>query len=224
MQIKFWHFTTLAFLMITQANAQMVEPGTLTIMTHQDDDSIATEAVVLKWEGAIVEPMAESFQKAYTQYKHAKKRFILDISSPGGEIAEGDRVIAILMTLKKTHGLTSVVQRGATCASECVPIFLQGTQRIGARASTWMFHGARKMFTTVPDDNETNRNLNVFRDAGVSEAWIQSVLPYMRKPGEFWQTGSQLKENGSLILTQTLDDFRELPVVIPPFDPQLGPR
>ncbi|MES0403754.1 MAG: hypothetical protein ABUJ93_09655, partial [Hyphomicrobium sp.] len=36
--------------------------------------------------------------------------------------------------------MDTLIWRGATCASACIPIFLQGVRRWGALTSVWFFH------------------------------------------------------------------------------------
>ena len=65
---------------------------------------------------------------------------MLDLSSCGGDLPELERLIATLRRIKETHRLDTRVGRGATCASACVPVFLQGQDRWGALTSSWLFH------------------------------------------------------------------------------------
>src|SRR5258708_8221288 len=69
-------------------------------------------------------------------------RLVLFLDSAGGQVEEGDRVIAVLNEIKLRHQLTTVVPHGKLCASMCIPIFLQGEDRLAARASLWIFHEA----------------------------------------------------------------------------------
>jgi len=206
------------------AHSQVLEPGYLEVKTTAEDDSIDGDTFVIKWTGTIEAPITKDIETAILKFSAHKKNAILDISSPGGSVTEGAHLIEILRQFKKNHKLSSIVQRGGMCASMCVPIFLQGDHRVAARASTWMFHGARKWYTTIPDDQETDKNLIYFREAGVSEAWLQSILPYMRQPGEYWQTGGELFDSKSGLFDKALENHRQLEAKTLPINPGFGPR
>src|SRR4029077_6748174 len=70
-------------------------------------------------------------------------RVVLFLDSAGGKVDDGDRVIEVLNEIKLRHQLITVVPHGKLCASMCIPIFLQGEDRIAARASIWLFHEGR---------------------------------------------------------------------------------
>src|SRR5262249_6779829 len=70
------------------------------------------------------------------------QRVVLFLDSAGGQVDEGDRVIEVLKEIKQRHQLITVVPDGKLCASMCIPIFLQGEDRLAARASLWIFHEA----------------------------------------------------------------------------------
>jgi ATP-dependent protease ClpP protease subunit len=79
---------------------------------------------------------------------------VLFLDSAGGQVEEGDRVIEILNEIKKGHQLITVVLHGKLCASMCIPIFLQGHDRLAARASLWIFHEAAQRRTNGEKRND----------------------------------------------------------------------
>jgi len=66
----------------------------------------------------------------------------VNLDSAGGQVEEGDRVLAVLNEIKLLHQLITVVPHGKLCASMCIPISLQGEDRLATRASLWIFHEA----------------------------------------------------------------------------------
>ncbi|MFZ5619141.1 MAG: ATP-dependent Clp protease proteolytic subunit [Pseudomonadota bacterium] len=97
-------------------------------------------AVVLSWSDDIEAPMSERFARAFEERKGRTDRFLIDLNSPGGSIAEGRLVIAEIERMKRTHRVDAYVGDGAVCLSMCVPIYLQGERRTAAPSARFMFH------------------------------------------------------------------------------------
>jgi hypothetical protein len=85
-------------------------------------------------------------------------RVVLFLDSAGGKVDDGDRVIEVLNEIKLRHQLITVVPHGKLCASMCIPIFLQGEDRLAARAhlalprgrsTTGKRHTARSSFAIL---------------------------------------------------------------------------
>jgi hypothetical protein len=57
-------------------------------------------------------------------------RVALFLDSAGGRVDDGDRLIEALNEIKLRHQLITVVPHGKLCASMCIPIFLQGEDRL----------------------------------------------------------------------------------------------
>ena len=76
--------------------------------------------MLLTWHGPIMAPMANQIRDAFESRKWQAKRFAFRISSYGGSVAEGERVIEVLRQIKATHELETVVTQGDVCASMCV--------------------------------------------------------------------------------------------------------
>jgi hypothetical protein len=96
----------------------------------------------IDWSGPIVAGMADDLRAALDNYSMLLDRVVLFLDSAGGRVDDGDRVIAVLNEIKLRHQLITVVPHGKLCASMCIPIFLQGEDRLAARASLWLFHEA----------------------------------------------------------------------------------
>src|SRR5260370_35113316 len=73
-----------------------------------------------------------------------RERNVIAAEQVIGQVEEGDRVIQILNEAKQTRRLVTQVLDGNLCASMCIPIFLQGDDRLAARASNWIFHEATR--------------------------------------------------------------------------------
>ena len=137
-------------------------------------------------------------------------RVVLFLNSAGGEVEEGDRVIHVLNEIKPTHRLVTAVLNGKLCASMCIPIFLQGDDRLAARTSSWIFHEAAKRGANGKERlEETLRLLRTYYvPAGVSTHWINSVVPIIKR-ADLWQSGGDLIEAKTGIVTYPLEKWTE---------------
>jgi hypothetical protein len=159
------------------------------------------------------------------KYKAGKRRVIVDISSSGGSVAEGKAIIAVLRDLRKTHHLTTRVSRGETCLSMCVPVFLQGEERIAAKASVWMFHPVIKGENHRLDVKAWEELIRTYYPpAGVNQAWLDGLHDQVVAPAEVWLTGGQLLDAKSGIFDRAIEDVLKLdPSRLMP-DPDSIPR
>ena len=160
--------------------------------------------VRLIWQGPVAAPMAEQIKEAFEGRRQQATRFVLMLSSGGGSVAEGERVIEVLRQIKNTHELETVVSQGEKCASMCVFIYLQGQKRYGALTSAWLFHEvARKdpiTKQTTLDRSAWERLVDkYFPPAGVSEQWIAD-LKQRTVESDYWQTGADLVQSNSGII------------------------
>jgi ATP-dependent protease ClpP protease subunit len=165
--------------------------------------------------------MAQFLSNEFAKYRDLTQKMVLILNSPGGSVEEGERVIDVLRDIRLTHRLETAVFQGATCASMCVPIFLQGRERYAAGSSLWVFHEASAVADgdegrAVADDEET---LRLFRSyyvrAGVRVAWLNEVLAKIANGHNFWQTGQQLMAANTGIITRELSDVTERPELNP---------
>lgn len=171
--------------------------GTLTVTEEGEDP----DTVRLRWVGPVEPPMAARFREAISEWRSRKRRFIVDLSSPGGSVDHGGAVIRLLRDLARTHEVETVVGPGERCLSMCVPIYLAGTTRTASPRSRWMFHEVRirdvlsDKELPVPDHvrikNTDQLFDNYFRPAGVSQSWI-AVTRHAMRQGDVWKSGQTL--------------------------------
>jgi hypothetical protein len=155
--------------------------------------------------------MRDELAHEFGQVKGRVKRVVLVLSSCGGSVSEAERVIEALKEIKKTHDLETRVEPGSLCASACIPIFLQGVRRSAALTSAWLFHevtrrGAIDRTKKRVDRAKTERVfVDYYLKAGVSEAWLNE-LRIMVQNSNYWQTGQNLWESKSGIITDPIDN------------------
>ena len=101
---------------------------------------IEGDTLIMSWHTGVHLPMARRMIEAFNQSKNKVKRIVIDLSSPGGSLYEGREAIRAINKMKSSHRVDTHVGRKQICLSMCVPIFLQGQQRIAAASSKWMFH------------------------------------------------------------------------------------
>ncbi len=163
------------------------------------------QTLYLHWTGTVRYEMHRRIQEKFDPVKSHVKAVVLRLSSCGGSAEAMKRAIDVLRRIKQTHNLLTVVWRGGTCASACIPIFLQGSRRTAARTSIWLFHEAsrhgpdlkdRSTIADVTDAAETEEMVKTFETAGVSKRWLKYLRSKIRS-AEWWQTGSDLWESKS---------------------------
>lgn len=96
----------------------------------------------MQWKGKIEGPMAACIMSAFAKVQSTPTvwRVSLALDSPGGNLPTAEEAVAALKSIRKTHQLSTIVWRGATCGSACVLVFLAGERRYGALSSIWLFH------------------------------------------------------------------------------------
>jgi len=163
----------------------------------------------IDWSGPIVAGMANDLRAAFDKYGAISQRVVLFLDSLGGQVEEGDRVIEVLNEIKLQHQLITVVPHGKLCASMCIPIFLQGEDRLAARASLWIFHEVAQRQANGGQRTDMAETWRLFRKyyapAGVSRHWLKSIAP-MIKEADLWQTGGDLISAKSGIILHPLGD------------------
>lgn len=172
----------------------------------QDDDT-----VVLTWKSPVDAPMARRFEEAYNEWKHDARRFVIDLHSPGGSLREGEAVIRVIERMKQSHPVDTRVGRRRSCLSMCVPIFLQGDNRVAAANSRWMFHQptARDVFTGEEVDEPAferryaSRRFvrRYFEQSPMDPRWLDALLKDW-EDGDVWKTGQVLYEENAGVITE----------------------
>ena len=166
----------------------------------------------LRWTGRISAPLYKNIALQFEKAKSQVRTVYLQISSCGGDAKEMERTVGLLRSIKKTHTLETIVDRGGLCASACVPVFLQGERRRGALTSSWVFHEAWRWADRHRADVRVDRTVterlfqDYFEPAGVSEKWLNH-LRIMVQQSDYWQTGEDLWADKSGIITDPLDNL-----------------
>jgi ATP-dependent protease ClpP protease subunit len=165
--------------------------------------------LVMTWQGPIAAPMANQIRDAFENRKGQATRLVLRLSSHGGSVAEGERVIEVLRQIKSTHQLDTVVSQGDVCGSMCVFIYVQGQKRFGALTSSWLFHEVSHTDPATKQTIKLDRTAwerlvdKYFRPAGVSDAWITDLKPRTIE-ADYWQTGADLIRSSSGIIHEPI--------------------
>jgi len=177
---------------------------------------VGGEKLVLSWTGKVNKKMATAIDDAFEANKHRVSAVELSLKSCGGRVDYMAGVIAVLHHIKETHKLTTIVDQGATCASACIPIFLGSDNRRAALSSLWFFHRTwQRKLTGGVDEVQTGApgksSIDQFHDryyipAGVSADWLKRLKPIIENTGGYWQTGRDLWESKSGIVTETIGD------------------
>jgi len=199
----------LAVLALTFDVSVYMGKGKLTVETAPGAD----RTVVLRWRGSIEPPMLAKLEEAFRENRNRADRFVLSLSSPGGSVAHGTAVIRLLRDIRRSHRLDTVLEGNNTCASMCVPVYLQGEERRASRRSRWMFHevSLRDVVTDEPRDLRPSERRartdklfdDFFRPAGVPDAWIAEIRTLMQR-GDVWRTGEQLIDQRAGIIQDAL--------------------
>ena len=189
--------------------------------------AVRGKTLELRWDGKIDVTMAEVISHTFFAHRSKATSVRLSLNSCGGWVPYMERTIHVLETLKGTHELTTIVDRGDKCGSACVPVFLAGTRRLGAFASLWFFHPVAQDRKAQPRGAAVRELLGeatdvvidrYFTAAGVSPDWILYMRRTLRSH-DLWQTGRDLWDSRSGTFTETLDNLEpreEGPVDLPP--------
>lgn len=166
----------------------------------------AGDAVVLRWAHPVEAPMAERFATAFDAWKGRTGRFVIDLDSPGGALAEGRLVIAKIAEMKATHEVDTHVGAGADCLSMCVAVYLAGERRTAAADARFMFHQPSS-FDLVTDEkvDKPGYEQKMTADRFFERYFVNSEMtPEWReklranwKGRDLWFTGAELVEQGS---------------------------
>jgi hypothetical protein len=198
-----------------------------TLATTADDNAIATDTVIVFYEGEIVSPMAENLAEIGKRVIGRFKYIVLDLNSPGGQLDHTAKAVTVLREWRRDATLRTRVRHGQRCLSACVIVFMQGVERIAGGASAWLFHGPCPRYTNIPSPRGTERYIAMLQEAGVGEGLLCELISgqYLSQPGKFWLSGFELfHRKGAGVITELLHAWQPEAPVVPPFDPQLRPR
>jgi ATP-dependent protease ClpP protease subunit len=207
----------LMLLLLASANAAPSEqqpPAGVSLEFIKEDGT-----AYIDLSGPIMASTADDVRAALGKYRTSLNRVVLFLDSVGGRIDDGDRLIEALNEIKLRYRLITVVSHGKLCASMCIPIFLQGEDRLAARASIWLFHEAAQRQANGELRNDTAETWRLFRKyyapAGVPTRWLKSLAP-MIEEADLWQTGGDLISAKSGIILHPLGDRTVRDLTTPP--------
>ena len=209
--------SVLTLLLLASANAAPSEeqPAAGVSLEFNKEDG----TLYIDLSGPIVASTADDVRLALGKYGTALNRVVLFLDSAGGRVDDGDRLIEALKEIKLRHQLITVVPHGKLCASMCIPIFLQGEDRLAARASIWLFHEAAQRQANGELRTDTAETWRLFRKyyapAGVPTRWLKSIAP-MIEEADLWQTGGDLISAKSGIILHPLGDRTVRDLTAPP--------
>lgn len=168
------------------------------------------DGLIFVWRGEVRAPMAQRFAEAFDEHGNEAERIVIELSSPGGALAEGHAVIDVIAAMKRTHEIDTRVRARDICLSMCVPIFLQGEDRIAAPTAHFMFHQptAVDFFTEeVVDRPDFERRMDGERfydryliASGVNPVWGETLKAEWDGK-DVWKTGKELFEEDAGIVT-----------------------
>lgn len=179
------------------------------LKVSQLDD--ADRSVVLSWHSEIEVPMVRRLEEAFDKWHGKTGRFVIDLSSRGGALYEGRKVVEFIAYMKKSKRVDTVVGENQICLSMCVPIYLQGQTRLAAASSKWMFHEPQfyELFSDEKADVKQSEKQAVarrfferyFTNSDITPGWRDRLKVEWRGK-EVWRTGRQLADEGSGIIHQ----------------------
>ena len=199
-------FLLLVYISLKTEQGALENQGTWLVNASPQDG----DAIVFGWAEGIEAPMARELRLAFEGYRDTKKTIILDLTSPGGALREGSKVIEQIEEMKRTHKVITRVRYVRQCLSMCVPIFLQGDERLAHSKAKFMFHEPRRFDlitereASEPDferEYNANRFFNrYFADSVMSEDFTEQLRKdWVGK--DVWYTGKQLWDKNSGVLT-----------------------
>lgn len=216
----------LSLLVSLSANAGDARAG-FEVLTTTDNATIAADTVVLRLSGKIEPPLASELTGIWSGLRPQYTRLLFDLDSPGGSLAETEKIVDAIAAIRREARVDTLVRHGATCASACIAVFVQGEQRSAGGASAWLFHGACYEHSNVPSVGLTDRYMDILRKAGVSEEFLCRLIAdgYVTTPGKLWLSGYELFHlYDTNVITRLLEPWQAEPPFGPPIDPWLGPR
>jgi hypothetical protein len=170
--------------------------------------------IVLAWSGPIAKPMGNYIAAAIDRFKADPRRLVVSLNSPGGSIGHGHEVMSVIRDAARRRPIDTKVEKGAACASMCVPIYLLGAERTADPAAHFMFHQAsfapsaereegksapavapayRKVIEAIVTDGFYKNDIGQQR---VNAQWLREMRTKI-VDREIWVTAQQLVDAGS---------------------------
>lgn len=179
------------------------------------------DRVVLHWNGQVEAPMRERFEAAFQKFESDPRRLVISLNSPGGSVDHGHKVIKEIRKASRERAIDTVIEKGKSCASMCVPIYLVGAERFAHPAANFMFHEVSFRLPASADQavrrqlsDPTIRKLAVnhftnelfdddFGPRSVDARWLKEMRRKIRGR-DVWLTGTQLMQQGSGVVDKLL--------------------
>lgn len=201
----------------------IIAPATLSTFHIKKDGRVIATAIQLK--GGIAPPLAEEIEAIFNEIEPGQK-IILDLNSPGGYTSEGYKIIEIIDSQRSKHQIDSYVANGAVCASMCVPIYVQGQEKVAGPASAFMLHGVSTWYSNSLQPEETERYVNALLERNVSSQFIQSLklLGVFAISADYWANGQKLFDERTGIVDKLSPALIINEPWSAPFDPNIRPR
>lgn len=189
------------------APAQDTGEPRLEVFTRETTPWVAEDAIGLRYAGPLDMKLAKVLSRVLGDSTRPTRHAVLELDSEGGELAAVAAIVRILKGLGKDVELTTRVMGGATCASGCVAVFMQGQKRKASGASVWVFHGACSAGTNVPSLSATQAYLDLLAESGVDPDFTCKLVQegYVTRPGAWMISGYELFHiHKSNIITELL--------------------
>lgn len=178
----------------------------------------AAGARVFLWRGEVSPGMARQFADAFDAARGRTDRIIIDLSSPGGLLIEGDRVVQLVRRATQDFEIETHVGRGARCMSMCVPIYLAGENRTADPSALFMFHepSTRDMLTDSRIDVPAAEQRRVsdkffaryFERSEMNPAWREKLRRIWRGRDVF-RTARQLVDEDANIVEKIGSPYKD---------------
>lgn len=167
--------------------------------------------LTLRFEELIRPQHSEQLELTLNSCPELKDLKIL-LNSPGGSLGE-TRKIKEILDRAKARGVvvTTQVNNGDECDSNCVPLFAQGNIRKAGAVSAFMFHGvSTPIISNIPEKASTDEMLAMIRN-GINEIWLQKLIDMQvfSVPAMFWMSGAELYNENSGLVTELLPRFEK---------------
>lgn len=164
------------------------------LITRDEDASIPEGALVLRYRGPIVRATTGILGEARSAAADGFQSLIFDLDSQGGDLDSVRRAVEALRDLRSDLRLVTLVRQGNHCLSGCLPVFMEGEERVAGNASVWMIHGACRSNTNLPSLELTQRYLDMMEGGGVGATFLDELVArgYVLNPGQYWLSGHEL--------------------------------
>ena len=164
--------------------------------------------LLMQWNGAVSTEMADEIKRDFEKWRGRTNRIQLKLSAQGQSVRQAEQVIQVLRDIKRTHTLETLVEVNGNCWSMCVYVYAQGDVRYGALTSTWQFtqvaYNDQRTNKSVISVADSDRFVSQYLEpAGISKAWLTDLKAQWNNT-KYWQTGGDLVQSKSGLITKTL--------------------